>query len=95
MRLSIVVMSSFVAIAALAVTGCASGGSLGRTLPSSAAHRSPAALSARVELPSRTMAAGSSMRARVIVDNRMGHAIHALGCDSLFAVVLVSSSYRD
>jgi hypothetical protein len=94
MRLSIAVMSSFIAIAALAVAGCASGGSAGQEVPSSAAHRSPVPLSARVELSSRTIAAGSSMRARVIVDNRTGRAIHSLGCDSLFAVALVSSSYH-
>ena len=56
-------------------------------------RRAPA-LSARLVLPSQTMAAGSSMTGQVLVDNHTGHAIHTFGCVSLFQVALTSRSYQ-
>ena len=63
-------------------------GAAGRrpTLPASS--RSEAPLSARIVLPATTMRAGSSMTGHVVVDNNTGHALHATGCISLFAVAL-------
>jgi hypothetical protein len=55
---------------------------------SSALPRPPVPVSARVLLPSRTMAAGSSMSGHVVVDNHTGHALHVYGCGRLFAVAL-------
>jgi hypothetical protein len=87
-------MKSLIAVLALAVTGCASGGYANQGTASSAPRPSTAPLSARLELPSSAMAAGSAMKAHVIVDNRTGHALHALGCGSLFQVALVNSGYQ-
>jgi hypothetical protein len=39
------------------------------------------------------MEAGSSMLAHIVVDNRTGHAIHAKGCGSLYALALGSNSH--
>ena len=55
---------------------------------------SPAPLAAQLVLPSRTMTAGSTMKARVVIDNRTGHVINASGCGSLFQVLLVSKTYH-
>lgn len=60
--------------------------------PASAISRPPT-LSARLLLPSQTMAAGSSMTGQVLVENHTGHAIHTFGCLSLFQVALASGSY--
>ena len=65
----------------------------GEPLPA-APHRSPAPLSARVVLPSRAMTAGSSMPARVVIDNNTGHPIHAVGCLTLFQAALTSTTYH-
>jgi len=51
-------------------------------------------LSARVVLPSTTMAAGSSMRGRVVVENNSGHALHVGGCGGLFAVALSNAKIQ-
>jgi hypothetical protein len=76
------------------VAGC-SIGSHGPARPGAvAASRPTPPLSAVVELPSRTMRAGSAMSARVIVDNHTGHAIAVSGCDRLFQVALVSADYH-
>jgi hypothetical protein len=93
-----------VVVLALFVVGCASASNLaagrGAGVPP-AAHRRAAAtparhhlLSARVMLPSQTMAAGSRMTGHVLVDNSTGHAIHVSGCLNLFQVLLTSSTYR-
>jgi hypothetical protein len=87
-------MKSLIAVLALAVAGCASGGYPSQGVASPAPDRSAAPLSARLELPSSAMTAGSSMRAHVIVDNRTDHAIHAAGCGSLFQVALVNTGYH-
>jgi hypothetical protein len=49
-----------------------------------------ASLSARIVLPVSTMAAGSSISGKVVVENNTGHALLATGCKSLFAVALGS-----
>jgi hypothetical protein len=50
-------------------------------------------LSARIELPSSQMSAGSTLAGHVVVSNDTGAAITATGCQSLFAVMLTSSTY--
>ncbi len=91
-------MRASVVLLALAVAGCASGshasGSHASGTASAAAPRySPAQVSVQVQVPSRTMEAGSSMLAHIIVDNRTGHAIHAKGCGQLFELALGNSSH--
>jgi META domain len=49
-------------------------------------------VTARIELPSRTMVAGSKMSGRVVVENDTGEPIHATGCVSLFQVALENDS---
>jgi hypothetical protein len=51
-------------------------------------------VTARIELPSSSMVAGTTMNGRVVVDNQTGHVIDASGCGSLFAVALGSDGYR-
>jgi hypothetical protein len=82
-----------VVLLALAVAGCASGGSAGGHASVAAPRYSPALVSVQVEVPSRTMEAGSSMLAHIVVDNRTDHAIHANGCGQLFELALGSDSY--
>ncbi len=48
----------------------------------------------RIELPSNTMVAGSTMKGRVVVDNETGRVIPAYGCGSLFAVALSNAGYQ-
>jgi hypothetical protein len=45
-------------------------------------------LSARIAVPSTTMARGSAMLGKVIVTNDTGHALHANGCRSPFLIAL-------
>ena len=96
MRPSVVVLAFLVV-----VTGCTGGaGAAGQlaasphtTLP--AAPRHPAApMSAKVVLPSRTIAAGSQISGHVVVENNTGHAIRVSGCGTLFQVALVSKTYQ-
>ncbi|HTK15149.1 MAG TPA: META domain-containing protein [Acidimicrobiia bacterium] len=47
-----------------------------------------AVVTARIELPSTTMTAGSTMTAHVVVENDTGHDVRATGCGSLFGVGL-------
>jgi len=47
-----------------------------------------AGVTARIELPSTTMIAGSTMSGRVVVENNTGHEIAAKGCLSVFQVML-------
>ena len=86
-------MRASVVLLALAVAGCASGSYASGQAPAASPRHSPALVSVQVNVPSRTMEAGSSMLAHIIVDNRTGHAIHAQGCGSLFALALGSSSH--
>lgn len=72
--------------------GCSSG--VGGSARLSGATAPVPPLAAVVTVPSRTMRAGSTMPARVIVFNRTGHAIAVSGCDPLFQVLLVSASYH-
>jgi hypothetical protein len=90
-----------IASAAL-VAACAGGSPAGQpaTSPRAASatpagpRHSPAPLSARVILPSRTVTAGSSLSGRVVVENNTGHPVRAWGCLTLFQVILFSDSYR-
>ncbi|MGH3203834.1 MAG: hypothetical protein ACRDP5_17545 [Streptosporangiaceae bacterium] len=98
----------WLAVLVLLLAGCASGshGAAGGgqaavaspaarpRLAATAAPGHPAALSARVVLPSNAMTAGSSMAGHVLVDNNTGHTVHAAGCLALFQVVLTSGTYR-
>ena len=86
MRVSVVLL-------ALAVAGCASASNAGGHASAAAPRYSPALVSVQVQVPSRTMEAGSSMLAHIVVDNRTGHAIHANGCGQLFELALGSDSY--
>lgn len=74
---------------AVVVAGCSSSGHVVPQHPPSTP-----AITAQIILPSRTMAAGSSMTSRVIIENNTGRVIHARGCGTLFQVVLTSPSYR-
>src|SRR5437016_5925496 len=67
--------------------GCSSGSHISSGSPS-------APLSARLILPSQTMKAGSSMPARVVVENNTGRAISVYGCTTLFQIGLVNSTYQ-
>jgi hypothetical protein len=60
--------------------------------PSTGRAHGPA-LSARLVLPSRTFAAGSTVGAVVEVTNPTGKTINAIGCGGIFATVLSNSSY--
>jgi heat shock protein HslJ len=51
-------------------------------------------VTARIELPSTTMPAGSKMTGHVVIENNTGHEIHAGGCGSLFAVLLGDAAYH-
>ena len=91
-------MRASVVLLALAVAGCASGSHASSshasgTASAAAPRYSPAQVSVQVQVPSRTMEAGSSMLAHIIVDNRTGHAIHAKGCGQLFELALGNSSH--
>ena len=82
-----------VVLLALAVAGCASGCHASGDAAAAAPRYSAALVSVQVQVPSRTMEAGSSMLAHIVVDNRTGHAIHANGCGQLFELALGSDSY--
>jgi len=43
-----------------------------------------------LRLPSHVMESGTTMHARIIVENRTGHPIHTTGCGGIFAVVLTN-----
>ena len=82
-----------VVLLALAVAGCTSGSYASGHASATAPRYSPALVSVQVEVPSRTMVAGSSMLAHIVVNNTTGHAIHANGCGQLFELALGSDSY--
>ena len=86
MRVSVVLL-------ALALAGCASGSYASGSASPAAPRHSPALVSVQVQVPSRTMEAGSSMLAQIIVDNRTGHVIHVKGCGSPFALAVGNSSH--
>lgn len=95
---ALVIVVGLVILPGVAMAGCSSASQLGapRT-PKASSHASVRALapvSARVVLPARAMAAGSSMSAHVVISNNSGRAIHTGGCLSLFQVALVSTSYH-
>ena len=47
-------------------------------------------VTARIELPARTMRAGSSMAGHIVVENHTGSEIHVPGCRDLFQVLLTN-----
>jgi heat shock protein HslJ len=51
-----------------------------------------AIVTARIELPSTTMTAGSKMEGRVVVENNTGRVIEATGCGTLFGVMLANDT---
>jgi len=79
---------------ALIAAGCGSGSqAAAHSLPGAVA-RPAKMMTARLVLPSRTLAAGSSMSGRLIVENNTGRAIRTWGCGTLFVVALTSSTYQ-
>ncbi len=82
-------MKVFIVLLAILAAGCSSGGHV-TPQHSGSAH----ALSARIVLPLRTMAAGSSIKGRLVVTNNTGRAIHTWGCGTPFQVALTSSTYH-
>jgi len=86
---------------ALLFAACSAGSPAGQPTASphgsatpTAPRHSPAPLSVRVILPSRTVTAGSSLSGLAVVENNTGHPVRAWGCLSLFQVVLFSDTYR-
>ena len=53
-----------------------------------------AGVTARIELSSTTMTAGSSMTGHVVVENDTGHSVRATGCHGLFGVGLQNAEIR-
>jgi heat shock protein HslJ len=53
-----------------------------------------AGITARIDLPSTTMIAGSTMTGHVVVENDTGHAVRATGCGGLFGVGLQNAEIR-
>ena len=51
-------------------------------------------ISARVEVPSTTIASGSQMKGRVVVDNESGRPLHVSGCGSPFQVLLGNAKVK-
>lgn len=89
-----VLAGAAVSVSVLSAVGCGRSAATHRAPTAASAIGRPRALSARLVLPSQTMAAGSSMTGQLLVDNHTGHAIHIFGCLSLFQVALTSGSYR-
>jgi hypothetical protein len=52
-----------------------------------------APITGRLVLPARTMATGTEMAGRVVVENNTGHAIGVAGCKAIFQVLLVGAAY--
>jgi hypothetical protein len=79
-------------MAASVISAC-SGGSNRAAAPKTATTsprtpRAAAPLSAHVDLPSKTIAAGSTVNAIVVVENNTGTDLNVIGCGSPFAVAL-------
>src|SRR5258706_8681621 len=68
---------------ALIAAGCGSGSQVVPHHLPGAVARSAETMTARLALPSRTIAAGSSTSGRLIVENDTGRAIRAWGCGAL------------
>jgi hypothetical protein len=79
---------------ALITAGCGTASQVVPDRPPGAGARSAEMMTARLVLPSQTMAAGSSMSGRLIVENGTGRAVRTGGCGTLFAVALASSTYQ-
>jgi hypothetical protein len=77
---------------ALALTASPGGAAAVRKQPPTTADgRAVPGLSARLKLPSETVAAGAEIPATVVVRNTTGHRVTVRGCGSLFKVALRSS----
>jgi hypothetical protein len=57
-------------------------------------HHPAASVTARLVLPARTLAAGSRMAGRLVIDNNTGHTIGGTVCISDFKVLLVGARVR-
>ena len=86
--------SLIIVLLGLIAVGCSSSQAPQRPADSPAVTRSPAPISARVVLPSRTLAAGASLSGHVVIENNTGRAIRAAGCGSLFQLELVGRDYH-
>jgi hypothetical protein len=101
-RTSRVAVAAILAVALAACTGGDGEHATGstrpeRTSPTTAADRAGAlapagVLAARIELSSRRVTGGASIAGTVVVTNRTGHTVTAVGCGSLFAVSLTNDS---
>ena len=91
-------MKRCVVVLILALAACSNPG--GRLLPVPQPAPAPpptvvpAPLSARLELASSSMRAGSSLKGRVIVQNNTGQDLHVTGCGSVFVVALSSDEIQ-
>ena len=85
--------SVLVGFVLMTLLGCTSDGSVVTSATSSdtAASASSGDLTARVELPARTMRAGTTMDAVVVVQNDSGAPVMTTGCGSLFQIALITS----
>jgi hypothetical protein len=64
------------------------------SVPATPSRHPAAPVAARLVLPARTMAAGSRMGGRLVVDNNTGHTIGGVVCISDFKVLLVGAKAR-
>lgn len=55
--------------------------------------RAQPSLSASLVLSAETVKAGAEIPGKVVVENRTGHDINRIGCQGIFQVLLVSSTY--
>jgi hypothetical protein len=91
---------SSVALAALVLAGCASSSHLAGpsgttpTTPVPTSTTRPLPVAVDIVLPRSTLRAGSTMAAHAVVVNRTGHALHLVGCGSIFQVALTSPTYE-
>jgi hypothetical protein len=81
-------------VLALLAAGCGSATQVAAPRLPSAVQRHSKEITARLEFPARTLAAGSSMSGRLIVQNDTGRPVHSAGCGTLFQVALTSRTYR-
>jgi hypothetical protein len=88
-------------VLAVALAACSGGGEQARgpsrhspttTSASKAPGARAGALAARIELSSRRVAGGTTLAGTVVVNNLTGHVVEAVGCISVFGVVLTNDS---
>jgi ribosomal 50S subunit-recycling heat shock protein len=83
-----------VVVLVLITAGCASASKPAVHRPAGGASRLAKTITARLVFPSRTVAAGSSVSGRVIVENNTGRSVSTVACGSLFQVALSSKAYH-